>query len=392
MIQTALLKGLSTSNAVESNISLSFSPKQEDKDASTSSLSIQGQHEQALNQFSYKASFNGGTKETNVNVEIRSVDDVLYLFTQDLPEFFMTELLAYENQWFRIPLTKEGIEDVSTQDLEIPSFATDALQTFSGGISDDMKKKIQETSFLKIVKKEKIVFVDMVPYYKVEFSPNYEAIAEILMTQEVGLSLEEVSSQVEKIKQSTDGAVSMYMWIGVLDGKAHKVEIASTEDQEGTLSLKGIFQFSKKASAIEAPSVSYTVPEFVEKARSGLIPNLMIDGVPYGEYREAKMLKGEQERLLMEQEEFKIKKQNYLNDLLISDTLSSYFLANKKSFVGICKSIDENYSCRESRVGFIVYTQTSSTNTEPKEFLCIDAYTKDIPVMAVREPAKLRCL
>lgn len=385
MIQTALVKGISSSSAVESDISLSFSPKQEDKDALASSLSIQGQHDQRANQFSYKASFNGGTKETNVHVEIRSIDDVLYLFTQDLPEFFMTELLAYENQWFRIPLTKEGVEDVSTQELQIPSFATDTLQTFSGGISDDVKKKIQETSFLKIVKKEKIVFVDMMPYYKVEFSPNYDAIPEILAAEETDLlSAEDVRSQVEKIKQGTEGVVSMYMWIGVLDGKAHKIEIASVKEQEGALSLKALFQFSKKLSSIEVPSVSYTVPEFVEKARSGLIPNVMIGNVSYADYLEAKRVKEEEERIQSE-------RILYLNTIVENGAAASFFVDNKKSFSGICQTFSVDFTCRDARTGFVAYAEIKELGNPMLRYMCVDAYTKEAYIVLDAAPKSMRC-
>jgi hypothetical protein len=385
MVQTALVKGISSSSAVESDVSLSFSPKQEDKDATTSSLSIQGQHNQNSDQFSYKASFSSRTKETNVNIEIRSVDDVLYLFTQDLPEFLMTELLAYENQWFRIPLTKEGVEDVSTQDLQIPSFATDSLQTFSDGISDDMKKKIRETPFLKMAKKGKIVFVDMMPYYKVEFSPNYDAISEILATQETDLlSVEDVRSQVEKIKQGTEGVVSMYMWIGVLDGRAHKVEIMSIEGQEDSLSLKALFQFSKKVSSIEAPSVSYTVPEFVEKARSGLIPNVMIGDVSYADYLEAKRVKQEEERIQNE-------RVAYLTNIVENGTAASFFVDNKKSFSGICQTFSVDFTCRDARTGFVAYAEIKELGNPMLRYMCIDAYTKDAYTILDGAPKKMRC-
>jgi hypothetical protein len=383
IVQKALIKGITTNTAVESDILLSFSQKQEEGDVATSSFSLKGQYNQPLNQFFYKASFNGVTKETSVNLEIRSIDDVLYVFTQNLPESFMTELLAYENQWFRIPLTKEGILDISTQELQIPSFITDALQVVFGGISDDIKKKVQENTLFKIVKKN-IVFVDRVPYYKVEFSLNYDIISEILSAQQLEFfSIEDVRDQAEKIKQMS-GDMSMHMLIGVFDGKAHKIEIVSTGQQKGSFSLKALFQFSKKAYLVDAPSGSYTIPEFIEKARSGLIPNVMIGDVPYTDYLEAKRIKEEEDLIQNE-------RASYLTAIVENGSAASFFIQNKKSFSGICKAFFVDLTCRDSRTGFVVYAEINESGNSTARYMCVDAYTKATYMVVDIEPQGMRC-
>lgn len=346
-------------------------------------LTISAKTEARQNQIVHSLSVMNKNKQTQLDMDILSDINERSLYIRTIPNLFPEESSIFTKQWLRFTSLRAIASFIS-----FDSLPTEEMYPLIDMINMVTLENTQLSQILNDVplftsfKKESIVFENKKPYYQLLVTPDYEAFMRFFsaLSQNNDVSFENENRNGEEF--------ALRIWMGVFDKKVKKIEILQKRENQNMLMNIGTISFQKKITRTSPPDLSgekYEVSDFLEKARAGTISNLFVSGIPYADYLRVQNSGKEEE------ETVELQIETYLTEIIEQDIASSYFLANKKSFVGICKSIDENYSCRESRVGFIVYTQISSANTESKEFLCIDAYTKAIPITTMREPAKLRC-
>lgn len=375
LIHKSLLNTIQSSSVTTTNIS--FSLLGNSQGSSVLSGTLFGSYQRSPVQSTYALTLLSQDGTQFADMEIRNVDGEFYVYPKNLPENLSEELVVYENQWFVIPSTQNTQRELLLGEIPVSELFLKSITTFLGG-----NKTIKESpEFFVIKEKQGIHFIEGALYHKVVVTINPSVLASLIA--EMGFSTNDTEYQF--IQGVITHFPELTIWVNAFDTTIETIDLGTMTNNPNSLSGTITFSFNEEENlSVTVPALSYDVNEFIEKARTGEIQNILINGISYSDYVNKKMLEEEQEQK-------QIQIITFLTQLVNEDFSSTYFLANKRSFKGVCNTTTLDIVCREGKNGFIFYSEIQNSNTDLTNYACVDAYTKETYSILEVEPKNLRC-
>lgn len=242
-------------------------------------------------QFKSLISFEAG--KFDGSVDLKMINKIIYFNIISAPEIGVISLSPLENTWVKVPI-EEKLNEIMGDSLGIESpINADVLSS----LSDEQEKKIVEivnkASLIKITKRHIPEMVDRSLSYHLEFELDKEGMIKFMKDIEsfmVDLNKEEIAniSSGNDYDEIFDSLKSFKgeIWIGIFDNLPRKVQIDivainPSEPADGSLKFKIAARYYdwNKSVAIEAPAVSITIEEFIEKIMGSMMGGSDFDGI-----------------------------------------------------------------------------------------------------------------
>lgn len=223
------------------------------------------------------ASFSLKSDSIDTSVNVRNIDNSLYIKIVKMPDLGVSNLDSFEDKWIIFP-SKSDLGELKNNPLLTSSGFGSYLVN---NLTNEQKKHIydltDEASFIKVTKKYLPMFVNGSLSYHFDFELDHDGIISYLKKMNIYLKQIDSSNDLSYLKDSDyDDLLSSLdnfhgeMWVGIFDKLPHKVtietDIKSSENQINNITKFNatiIFKGWGKSVNILTPSGSLPSKEFL---------------------------------------------------------------------------------------------------------------------------------